>query len=339
MHTRPSVRRLIGLVSLCGFVLPAFAQQPAAPIRPAGSPAAQPADAPKPAKPRLYDESADVKALIAAAVAKAKKENQRVLVQWGGNWCGWCIRLDDCMKKDRDIARTLQYEYVVVHADSGVPDGKNIDLATSYGADLKKHGFPYLTVLDGEGKAIANQDTGSLEVGDAHDPAKVLAFLKQHVAKPADAQAALDAALKAAAAKDQAVFLHFGAPWCGWCHRLEDWMARPEVAKLLEKEFIDLKIDIDRMTGGKEILRKYRGEKESGIPWFAFIDAQGKTLTTSEGPQGNVGFPAAPEEIAHFESMLARAARRLTKDEQRALIDSLRADRKPAAPAAPHPGG
>ena len=48
-------------------------------------------DEPKPAKKPLYDESADAKQQIAAALAKAKRENRRVLIQWGGNWCSWCI--------------------------------------------------------------------------------------------------------------------------------------------------------------------------------------------------------------------------------------------------------
>lgn len=315
-----------GLVCVLGAVELAAAQQPAA-----TSPAAAVEGQPKAEKPKLYDVNADAKEQIAAAVAKAKRENQRVLVQWGGNWCGWCILLDECMKKDAAIKRLVLYEYVVVHIDAGQPAGKNLDLAKTYGADLQTHGFPYLTVLDGDGKVIANQDTGSLKDGPKHDPAKVLAFLKKHVAEPVEAQAALDAALKDAKLSGRLVFVHFGAPWCVWCHRLEGWMARPEVAGLLAKQFVDLKIDVDRMTGGQELVKKYRGEKDGGIPWFVFVDAEGKALVTSDGPEGNVGFPAADGEIAYFESMLAKSAGKLSKSEQQELIESLRDERKPAA--------
>ncbi|MFG0260298.1 MAG: hypothetical protein ACF8LK_08090, partial [Phycisphaerales bacterium JB041] len=64
------------------------------------SPAAhaqQEAPADKPVRltrePTLYDVNADASEQIAAALAKAKQENRRVLIQWGGNWCGWCIQL------------------------------------------------------------------------------------------------------------------------------------------------------------------------------------------------------------------------------------------------------
>jgi uncharacterized protein YyaL (SSP411 family) len=299
-----------------------------------------PATQPKADKPKVYDEKADAKQQISAAVAKAKKENQRVLLQWGGNWCGWCILLDECMKKDEAIRRLVQYEYVVVHIDAGVPNDKNMNLAKVYGADPKTHGFPYLTVLDADGKAIANQDTGSLEVpGEMkHDHAKVLEFLKKHTSTPADAKAAVEAALMDAKKSDRMVFMHFGAPWCVWCHRLEDWMARPEVAELFSREFVDLKIDIDRMAGGKEVHSKYRGDTSGGIPWFAFVDAEGKVVMTSDGPQGNVGFPAAAEEIAHFESMLAKTAKKLTKQEQSRLVDSLKGKSAPATSTPAHGG-
>jgi thioredoxin-related protein len=321
-------------LALSGMACSALAQQPDAP-------AVAPAKPVRSDKPKIYDEKADVKAQIAAAVSKAKKENQRVLVQWGGNWCGWCTLLHECMTKDRDIAKLVMYEYVVVNADAGVPDGKNVDLASGYGADLKKHGFPYLTILDGEGKVIANQDTGSLEVPgqQKHDDAKVLAFLKQHVAPQQDASAVLESARSAAQSSGRMVFVHFGAPWCGWCHRLEDWMAKPDVAPLLAKDFVDCTIDIDRMKGGNDVLAKFRPSKDGGIPWFVIIDAAGKPLITSDGPKGNVGFPASPEEIAHFESMLSKTARKLSKEEQAVLIQSLRDDKKPAAAKPESTGG
>jgi len=44
---------------------------------------------------------------------------------------------------------------IVLH---GKPAGKNIDLAKSYGADLQKHGFPFLTILDANGKVLATSN-------------------------------------------------------------------------------------------------------------------------------------------------------------------------------------
>ena len=60
-------------------------------------------------------------------------------------------------------------------------------VADRLGAKLRGNGIPYLTVLDDEGKPIANQDTGSLEDGPEHDPAKVKDFLTKFQAPPQDA--------------------------------------------------------------------------------------------------------------------------------------------------------
>ncbi|MBY0307673.1 MAG: thioredoxin family protein [Phycisphaerales bacterium] len=286
-------------------------------------------------KPKVYDESADAKQQIAAAVASAKRANRRVLVQWGGNWCGWCIKLHGLMTSDEKIKRELLYEYDVVHVDAGKPAGKNIDLAKSYGAMLEKDGFPFLTVLDGDGKPVANQETSSLEkkdgqggsvlgAGMGHDPAKVLKFLREHEATPLEAKKVVDAGIEEAKKSGKVVFLHFGAPWCGWCHRLEGWMARPDVAALLSKAFVDVKVDTDRMTGGPDVLRSYH-PKGGGIPWFAFIDGEGKVVVTSDGANGNVGFPAEKAELEHFASMLEKAG--LSAEERAKLVETLRNDK------------
>ena len=87
-----------------------------------------------------------------------------------------------------------------------------------------------------------------------------------------------------------------------------------------------MKIDVDRMKGGKDVDKRLRGGKESGIPWFAFLDAKGKVLATSEGPKGNVGFPFEPQEIAHFTSMLKATAKRIAPEQieflEKALQDN-----------------
>jgi len=99
-------------------------------------------------------------------------------------------------------------------------------------------------------------------------------------------------------------------------------MASPNVAPLLAKEFVSLKIEADRMVGGKEILKRYQ-VNEGGIPWFVFLDGDGKAGATSDGSKGNIGFPAAPHEIAHFRTMLEQSKRKLSGADINALVTSL----------------
>jgi uncharacterized protein YyaL (SSP411 family) len=104
-------------------------------------------------------------------------------------------------------------------------------------------------------------------------------------------------------------------------------MASEEVAPLLAKEFVTLKIDKDRMPGGTDVLKRYQ-EKEQGIPWFVFLDGDGQPVVNSTGPKGNVGFPAEPFEIAHFQTMLQTVRTHLTDAEISTLIRVLEAANK-----------
>ncbi|MCA9285469.1 MAG: thioredoxin family protein [Phycisphaerales bacterium] len=301
---------------------------------------------------KVYDEAADGRTQIDDAVARAQRENKRVLVQWGGNWCPWCIRLHQLFEQDADVARTLLYEYEVVYVDAGRPAGKNVELAKSLGAALDTGGFPYLTVLDGEGKPVANRSTEVLEVKNdsgasagvaaGHDPKAVLAFLKANQARPADAAAVLAQGLANAKTSGRRVFLHFGAPWCGWCRRLESWIRSPDAAPLFDQEFVDVKIDIDRMTGAGAVYARFNpAAGRMGIPWFAVLAADGSVLGTSTTAEGaNIGFPVDPKEIEHFATLLRQSVQHLSSEQQAALIASLRAAApKPAARPAADPAG
>lgn len=261
----------------------------------------------KPApRPNIYDEQADATRQIADAVARAKRDHERVLVQWGANGCGWCHKLHEVCSTNTELKTVLRDEYEVVLVDVGRFD-KNVELAEKLGAQLKGNGVPYLTILDEDGKTVVNQDTGSLEAGPDHDVAKVLKFLNDHVAPRVDAEAELANALAMAKSEGKLTFVHFGAPWCGWCTKLDAWLAKPEVAKALATRLVDVKIDTQRMTHGADVMKRIRGVAEGGIPWFALLDAEGKVVATSEVDGKNLGFPSTDAEIEGFGNFLDKA--------------------------------
>ncbi len=132
--------------------------------------------------PDLYDVSADGATLIRAARDQARASHRRVLLDFGANWCPWCHALHRLFATDPDVRRELEAGYVLVMIDVNRRHGtdRNADVVRAYG-DPTKLGLPVLVVLDADGTVLATQDTGALEKGDgsvAHDPAKVLAFLR-----------------------------------------------------------------------------------------------------------------------------------------------------------------
>jgi thiol:disulfide interchange protein len=130
----------------------------------------------KATRPAIYDETCDATKQIADALRLAQKENKRVLLQFGANWCGWCHKLHKLCETDPAIAAKLKAAYVVVLVD--VNKNHNRDTNDKYGNPMRL-GLPALVVLDAQGKALTTQDSGKLEEGDHHDPKKVLAFLNE----------------------------------------------------------------------------------------------------------------------------------------------------------------
>ncbi len=281
------------------------------------------------ARPAIYDKAADSKLQVEKATERAKKENKRVLLMFGFESCGWCHKLHELFASNAEIRKTLVNEYVLVMIDIGSQNANSV-LDTCKAAltpeELKKGmGYPFLAVLDSSGKVVQAQPTDVLEEGDHHDPKRVLEVLTRFAAPQLDAKVVLEEAMSRAAAGDKRVFLTFGAPWCGWCHRLEDWFGEPEVAAILDRNFVITKIDIDRMKGGKDVMMQYRSSESGGIPWYTILDLKGKSLGTSDGPDGNIGYPAKPKEIEQFLALVKSQSRHLGAPELEQLQRSLAA--------------
>ena len=64
---------------------------------------------------KLYDPKANATADIDAAIKKAAAENKYVLIQAGGNWCGWCIEFARFAKADFKIDSIINTSFVWYH--------------------------------------------------------------------------------------------------------------------------------------------------------------------------------------------------------------------------------
>lgn len=138
----------------------------------------KPAEAPEeePGQAALYPDIAQAKQDIAAALAQAGKENKRVLLDFGGNWCGDCQVLNIYFRAPANRA-LLDRNYVLVPVNVGHLD-QNLDLATKYGVPLVK-GVPALAVLDSKGELLYSQHNAEFESMGRVDPGAVTAFLLQ----------------------------------------------------------------------------------------------------------------------------------------------------------------
>ena len=132
----------------------------------------------------IYDPKADANVLIAGALSAAKESRKNVLLMFGANWCIWCHRLHHTLAADTEVAAALAKDFILVMVDVNTRNGtkRNAGVNERYGNPMQ-HGLPVLVVLDPTGRQLTTQETGSLEEGGGHSPAKVLAFLREWAPK------------------------------------------------------------------------------------------------------------------------------------------------------------
>jgi thiol:disulfide interchange protein len=116
-----------------------------------------PAPAPVYTPKHIYSESADPQADIASGLARAKQEHKRVILDFGGDWCGDCQVLDIYFHQQPNWD-LLDKNFVLVHVWIGHMD-RNLDLAAKYNVPIH-NGVPALAVLDPDGKVVYAQGTG-----------------------------------------------------------------------------------------------------------------------------------------------------------------------------------
>jgi hypothetical protein len=163
--------------------------------------------------PKTYDEAADAKKSIEAAVHAANTDDIRALIIWGANDNERCAAFD-VARRSRDLGTAWSDEYKTAFVDVGKAN-KNLDVAKAYGVMLDADALPALTILDQKGKVVANLSSRELAANDGagFDTKKFAAFLTGHQAPPPNATAQFEEGLKRAQSEGKTLFVWFSAPW------------------------------------------------------------------------------------------------------------------------------
>ncbi|MGA2570784.1 MAG: thioredoxin family protein [Terracidiphilus sp.] len=124
----------------------------------------------------IYPPPAQARGDLAAALKTAATTHRRILLDFGGNWCGDCQVLDYYFNDARNKP-LLETNFVLVHINIGRMDA-NLDLAEKYGVPLQR-GVPALAVLSETGKLLYSQKNGEFEAMRRMESSSVTAFLVQ----------------------------------------------------------------------------------------------------------------------------------------------------------------
>ena len=157
------------------------------------------------------------------------------------------------------------------------------------------------------------------------------------------ADSVVAAAVKKAQAEKKTVLIEFGASWCTWCRKFEAFVKAPDTGPIVAANFIVVNLTVkeegDKKAlenpGGDKLMAAWGGEK-AGLPFYVFLDAKGQKIADSNAMPGgkNIGFPAVPEEIAAFMSLIDKTAPRVSPADRSVLEASLKKTAKPGT--SPH---
>jgi thiol:disulfide interchange protein len=122
----------------------------------------------------IYPDISQAQPDINAALARARREHKRVILDFGGDWCGDCQVLNIYFHQSPN-AELLDKHFVLVDVNIGRMDA-NLDIAHRYGVPVQ--GVPALAVLSPTGKVIYSQNKEFADMRHM-DPQSVTDFLNK----------------------------------------------------------------------------------------------------------------------------------------------------------------
>ena len=134
-----------------------------------------PVNRPAISKREPFDPKRDAKSDLAAAITKATADKKRIILDIGGEWCGWCKYMDEFFAADPELthARNTNYVWLKINYSE---ENENREFLAAY---PNIPGYPHLFVLDADGKLVQSQDTSAFERGPKYSASAILEFLNK----------------------------------------------------------------------------------------------------------------------------------------------------------------
>jgi thiol:disulfide interchange protein len=112
---------------------------------------------------------------LTTTIERAKSEKKNILIQVGGDWCGWCKLMSTFIETDEKVRDNILSNYVVMKVTEN-GDKTNASFLSQYPSIP---GYPHLFVLDSDGKLLHSQGTAELEEGRGYNETVYLEFLNK----------------------------------------------------------------------------------------------------------------------------------------------------------------
>ncbi len=129
--------------------------------------------------PAGYDKTRDPAADLAAAIPQAQRENKRILLEVGGEWCIYCRLINKVIHADERLLKMLDDGFIVVKVNFS-DDVKNEAFLSHYPAIPS---YPHLFVLETDGTFLLSQTPDDFMDKDRYVPDKILGFLQKWAPK------------------------------------------------------------------------------------------------------------------------------------------------------------
>jgi len=122
-----------------------------------------------------FDPTRNSKIDLQMAIANAQADGKRIILDVGGEWCGWCRYMDKFFTQNPKLAKMRDENFVWLKINMS-EENENKEFLALY-PTIK--GYPHIFVLEKDGAFLHSQDTAEFEDKESYNLKKFTEFLQK----------------------------------------------------------------------------------------------------------------------------------------------------------------